>query len=120
MSIAGFYRSAKFGWNLGCCLLRSIARTTRTTPTPTPTRPTRLYILTSETRDYGVGVGAVEFQLIAASNTHDVPSSHVVLKPQNQKYITYRNTAREGPNNDNRQHAQNLVKFCRVVFELCE
>jgi len=39
--------------------------------------------------------------------------------PQNQ-HTTYRNAVRGGPSHGRRQHAQILVKFGHVVFELCE
>ena len=39
---------------------------------------------------------------------------------QNWKYITYRNAVGVGPKHGHMQHAQKLVKFSHVVFELCE
>jgi len=42
--------------------------------------------------------------------------------PQNQKHITYRNTARAGPSHSHSQSTctENLMKFGCVVFEICE
>jgi len=39
--------------------------------------------------------------------------------PQNRKYITYHNAVREKPSHGHKTH-KTLVKFGRVVFELCE
>ena len=39
---------------------------------------------------------------------------------QNRKYITYRNAARKGPRRGHGNMHKNLVKFGRVVFELCD
>jgi len=39
---------------------------------------------------------------------------------QNLKYIAYRNAVRGGPSHGHSEHAQKLVMFSSVVFELCK
>jgi len=39
---------------------------------------------------------------------------------QNRKYMTYRDVARGEPSQGRTQHAQNMVKFDRAVYKLCE
>jgi len=55
--------------------------------------------------------------LILAHWPHDIKTWR---HPQNRKYLTYCNAIRGGPSHGHSQHAQNLVKFGCVVFEICE
>jgi len=60
------------------------------------------------------------YALLLINTHHEAQCVKTWRYPQNQKNIVYQNVARGGLKHDHRQHTgKNLVKFDRLVFDLC-
>jgi len=65
-----------------------------------------------------VGISALCLSWSPRSNTHRAIKTR--RHPQNREYMSCRNAIRWGPSHGHRRYDKNLVKFGRVVYELCK